>query len=462
MIFKPRDYQQDVIAAILRIPRVSVWADMGLGKTAATLTAIDILQLHGDLDKPALILAPLLVATKTWPAEVRKWNHLQHMVVRPIVGTAKQRAAVLLRSADVYTMNYENLAWLLAHLGDKWPFGMVVCDESSKLKGFRSRQGTVNAKALGSVAHLPIVKRWVNLTGTPSANGLHNLWGQQWFVDAGAALGATYSAFTARWFQTEWNGYGVKPLPGAMEQITERLAPTTISLQAKDYLDIPQTIVADIPVHLPPPVLEQYKKFEREMVLEIGDDTDISAVNAAAKTVKCLQFANGAVYSETELNAYIEFHNAKIHALAALHDSIGKKPLLVVYNFAHDLERLLAAFPKGKKLNRDTLDKWNSGEIEMLFIHPKSAGHGLNLQDGGHHICFFAQDWDLELYQQVVERLGAVRQKQSGYDRPVFVYHLLAEGTLDADVVERRVTKRTVQQTLRDRIEKIRLDKNSC
>lgn len=446
--FELREYQKGIVRAILEKLRINIWADMGLGKTLPTLTAISILQLHGDLKRPVLIIAPKLVAKKTWPPEARKWPHLRHLKIISISGSPKDRQAALLRTADIYTINYENLAWLIHVCKDRWPFGMVVCDESTKLKGFRLRQGTFNAQQLSRIAFNARTERWVNLTGTPSANGLEHLWGQQWFIDGGAALGRTYTDYINRWFTTDYTGFKKIPIEGADKIIAERLSSTTITLKAKDYLELGDTVVTNIVVPLEASVIKLYKKFEKEMFLELNG-FQIDAVNAAAKTIKCLQIASGAIYSDKQINAYEIVHDAKIKALEELHEGIGGKPMLVAYSFQHDLDRLLKAFPLGRKLTSKNLDEWNAGRIPLLFLHPASAGHGLNLQHGGHHICFFSQDWNLELYSQAVERIGAARQKQSGYARPVFVYHLVADGTIEQAVVMRRVGKQTVQDALR-------------
>ncbi|MDN0008056.1 DEAD/DEAH box helicase [Providencia stuartii] len=450
--FTPRPYQDLILSHEIDIKRSNVWAGMGMGKTVATLTALEDLFMAGSETQPALVLAPLRVASSTWPDEAVKWNHLRNIDVQPIIGTAKERiAAIKNTNASVFTINYDNLVWLVEIFGEHWPFGTIIADESTRLKSFRLRKGGKRAAALAKVAHKH-VHRWVNLTGTPSPNGLIDLWGQAWFVDQGQRLGRTYSAFTSRWFNNiqfpgqQWSK--LEPWPFAQEQMQDALRDVTISLDAADWFDIEEPIHNIIKLELPTKARKQYQEMEKEMFLELEHE-GIEALNAAAKTVKCLQIASGAIYTDDSKN-WVELHDAKIQALESIISESGGMPILVAYHWKHDLERLLKAFPKGKNLDADpqTLRDWNAGKIPILFAHPASAGHGLNLQDGGNILVFFSHWWDLEQHEQIIERIGPTRQIQAGYNRPVFIHHLIAAATMDEVVMERRNSKREIQDLL--------------
>ena len=448
--FTPRPYQNVIIDHILNTPRCAVWAGMGLGKTVATLTALQILKVvEGGT---ALVLAPLRVAASTWMDEVAKWAHLR-LTVSAVVGSAAERKAALAVDADVYTINYDNLPWLVEYLGDEWPFSVIVADESTRLKSFRLRQGGVRARALGQVAHIEGT-RFIELTGTPSPNGLTDLWGQAWFLDKGIRLGRSFGAFTSRWFQTiqvgaDRHAVRLDPLPFASEQIQERLRDVCLSLDAKDWLDISEPVVNVIKVDLPHKARVLYRKMEEEMLLALDTGEEVEAFNAASKTIKCLQLANGAIYTD-EHGGWQEVHNAKLQALESVINEAAGAPVLVAYHFKSDLARLKKAFPQGRVLDKDpqTIKDWNAGKVPVLFAHPASAGHGLNLQDGGNILCFFGHWWNLEEYQQIVERIGPTRQAQAGHDRPVFIHHIIAAGTVDELVIERRESKRSVQDLL--------------
>jgi SNF2 family DNA or RNA helicase len=435
-------------------PRSGIWAGMGMGKTVATLTALDILELVEP--GPTLVLAPLRVAASTWPDEAKKWNHLRNIEISAVVGTPDERRAALRRPASVYTTNYDNLVWLVEHYGDKWPFTKVVADESTRLKGFRLRQGGKRAQALARVAHTK-VKRFIELTGTPSPNGLQDLWGQAWFLDRGERLGRSFDAFKNRWFQAIPGGDGyqqIKPLPFAQVQIEDLLRDLCISLDARDYFDIAEPIVNVIRVDLPAKARRIYRDMEREMFMQIGEH-EVEAFTAAARTIKCLQLANGAAYVD-DAGTFTEVHDAKIQALDSVISEAAGMPVLVAYHFKSDLVRLKRAFPQGRHLdaNPQTITDWNAGKIPVLFAHPASAGHGLNLQDGGNILVMFGHWWDLEQYQQIIERIGPTRQAQAGHDRPVFIHHIVATDTVDEIVMARRDTKREVQDLLLDALKR--------
>lgn len=450
--FTPREYQHAIIDHVLNLQRGAVWAGMGMGKSVSTLTALDILEITEP--GPALVLAPLRVAASTWPDEAKKWAHLTNVEVSAVVGTPEERRAALRRPATIYATNYDNLPWLVEQLGDKWPFRKVVADESTKLKSFRLQQGGKRAHALGRVAHCK-VDRFIELTGTPSPNGLQDLWGQAWFLDKGVRLGRSFEAFKSRWFQSiqvgsDRHATRLDPLPFAQEQIEDRMRDLCLSLDARDYFDISEPIVNVIRVELPAKARRLYKDMEREMFLALECGTEVEAFNAASKTIKCLQLANGAIYTDDTCSAFADIHDAKLQALEDVIEEAAGMPVLVAYHFKSDLARLQRAFPKGRALDKDpqTIRDWNAGKIPLLFAHPASAGHGLNLQDGGNILAFFGHWWDLEQYQQIIERIGPTRQAQAGHDRPVFIHHIVATDTMDELVMARRESKREVQDLL--------------
>ena len=455
MIYTPRPYQQIIIDHIVDNPRCAVWAGMGLGKTISTLTAIDALDIVEP--GPVLVLAPLRVAATTWPDEIRKWDHLDWITVSPIIGTATERKAAILKKAKVYTTNYENLPWLLEQVGVHWPWKTVIADESTRLKGFRLRQGGKRARALAKVAFSKI-ERFVELTGTPSPNGLIDLWGQVWYLDKGQRLGNSYQAFQDRWFRqvrygSDAHEMRLEPYPHAQAEIQERLKDLCVSLDAADHFDLDDPIVNVIRVKLPPKAEKLYRQMEEEMFVALDSGDEIEAFGAASKTIKCLQLANGALYTES---GFEPIHDEKLDALEDILEEAAGMPVLVAYHFKSDLARLQKRFPKARVLDKNpqTIRDWNAGKIPMLFAHPQSAGHGLNLQDGGNIIAFFGHWWNLEEYQQIIERIGPTRQAQAGHKRPVFIHQIIAAGTVDEIVMKRRETKREVQDLLMEAMKK--------
>lgn len=451
--FTPRPYGALITNHILDVPRCGVWAGMGMGKTVSTLNALDILELVEP--GPTLVCAPLRVAQSTWPDEAAKWDHLRNLDVTPIVGDVKARERAALRafdfSASVFTINYENLPWLvdlLERWKKSWPFRKIAADESTKLKGFRLRQGTQRARALGRVAHKHAA-HFVELTGTPSPNGLQDLWGQAWYLDQGQRLGRTFDAFRQRWFRPSYDGYGIEPLPFAQDQIEDAMRDLCLSLDARDWFDLKEPVVNTIRIELPAKARRLYDDMEKAMFAQIGEH-EVEAFNAAAKTMKCLQLANGAAYVGEDSAQWIEVHDVKLQALDEIIEEAAGMPVLVAYHFKSDLARLLKAFPKGRQLDKDpqTLRDWNAGQIPVLFAHPASAGHGLNLQDGGNILVFFSVNWNLEEHQQIIERIGPTRQMQAGHDRAVFIHYILARDTVDEIVLTRIETKREVQDLL--------------
>lgn len=448
--FIPRAYQVPVIDKIITHPRCNVWLPMGMGKTASTLMAIDILKTSGLLSKPVLILAPLRVAQSTWPDEVEKWEQTKHLKLVSITGSEKHRFHAVNQQADIFTMNYENLTWLVAHWRKlkTWPYGMIVADESTKLKSFRTRQGGKRAKELSKVAFYS--KRFVNLTGTPSPNGVVDLWGQSWFLDAGARLGRSFSAFERRWFYTGYDGFSKHPHKHSQQEIESLLSDITISLKAEDYFDLEAPIETVVPIRLPHKARKAYDEMEKQFYTELAEEEEIEAANAAVKSQKLLQIANGAPYTNETRTAWHVLHSEKLYALENIIEEASGMPVLVAYHFKNDLERLLEKFPKARVLDKDpqTIKDWNAGKIPVMFAHPASAGHGLNLQDGGNILVFYSVNWNLENHQQIIERIGPVRQLQAGHNRPVYIYYILAENTMESVVLERLRTKADVQTAL--------------
>ena len=457
MEFRP--YQKDVIRHILKTPRCAVWAGMGTGKTSSVLFALEWMKKKGA--GKALVLAPLRVASMTWPDEAEKWGF--DLRVANVTGKDKKRE--LSKDADIYCTNYENLPWLINQLGDFWPFETIVTDESTRLKGFRVGGKSVRARLLAKRAFRS--KRFIELTGTPSPNGLIDLWGQFYFLDKGKRLGRSFSAFTHLFFdkiQMGADAFAVKyePRKDAQEKIQEAIKDICISINAADYFPLEEPIVSNVYVELPAKARAAYEDITREMLYELENGAEITAINAAGKTVKWLQIASGAIY-DADGNWHL-MHDEKIKALQSIVEEAAGMPVLVAYHWRADLERLKKAFPQGRELDKNpqTLKQWNAGEIPLLFAHPASAGHGLNLQDGGNILVFFSHWWNLEQYQQIVERIGPTRQAQAGHKRPVFIYHIIAKNTADEMAIKRRESKREVQDLLLDTISALRRPRGAC
>ena len=445
---KLRPYQTEMVKFIQETPRGLLWSFMGSGKSVSTLTAIDNLSLLEDV-YPVLVIAPKRVARSTWPAEIQKWSHLNHLRASVIEGSPKQRIAAVARDAEIFTINYEGLPWLVDHLDGEWPYRMIIADESTRLKGFRTRQGGKRARALGLVAFRS--ERFIGLSGTPVSQGIIDIWGQAYFVDRGARLGKSFTAFKDRWFRSirvGQNAFAVKlePYAHSQKEIEAKLADICLSLDARDHFDIAAPIVNTMRVTLPEDAYYQYQEMEQEMYVSLHD---VEAQNAASKTIKCLQMANGSLYIDDKGN-WEEIHDQKLEALDSIIEEAAGMPILVVYNFKSDLARLQKRYHQGKVMDQDpnTIIDWNAGKIPLLFLHPKSAGHGLNLQDGGNTLAFFSLDWNLEERLQVIERIGPVRQAQAGHNRPVFIHYIIADKTIDEVVLARVDEKRSVMESL--------------
>jgi SNF2 family DNA or RNA helicase len=444
-----RPYQEQMVDHLIANPRTNLFVPMGAGKTVSVLTALDMLSLTEDVF-PVLVVAPLRVARSTWPDEIQKWPHLRHLTVSVITGNIGERNKALDTDADILCINYDNLEWLAKACDGRWPFKTIVADEATRLKGFRTRQGTKRAKALARYAHA--TPRYIGLTGTPASNGLVDLWALAWFVDKGQRLGLTYKAFTDRWFQTIGTAAGfnlIKPLAHAQREIEDKLKDICLSIDLSQHIDMREPVVNTISVELPAKARKIYRDMEKEMFAELRKDKELTAFSAAAKTMKLLQISNGAVYTD-DTGSFEEIHDAKLDALESIIEEASGAPVLVAYHFKSDLARLQKRFRRGRVLDTDpkTIRDWNAGKIPVLFAHPASAGHGLNLQDGGNILAFFSLNWNLEERLQIIERIGPARQAQAGHDRPVFVHNIIAKGTIDELVLQRMEGKKEIVQLI--------------
>ena len=374
MEFKPHDYQAHCIQKIEEIPKVGLFLDMGLGKTVTTLTAIKDLKYNRFEVRKVLVIAPKKVAEGTWSKEKDKWDHTKMLRVSQVLGSQAKRIRALNTPADLYIINRENVVWLVDYYRNAWPFDMVVVDESSSFKSHKAKR----FKALASVGNM--ISRMVELTGTPSPNGLEDLWAQIYLLDGGERLGKRYTQFRERYFQPDRRGpdgmvYSYEAKPGTQESILEKISDICISMKAEDYLQLPDIIFHEIPVELDPKARKSYLELERKMVLELPEEEEqISVTSAAALSNKLLQLGNGAIYDEDR--QYHEIHNCKIEAFLELVESLQGKPVLVFYNFKHDRSRILKALEKSKLRVRELKttedeDDWNNGKIDVLLTHPQ-------------------------------------------------------------------------------------------
>ena len=458
MEFKPHAYQQHCINKIIEIKKLGLFLDMGLGKTVTTLTAVKELKYNRFLVRRVLVIAPKKVAEGTWTREAAKWGHTQMLRVSPVLGSQTKRIRALNTPADLYIINRENVCWLVDYYRNAWPFDMVVVDESSSFKSHSAKR----FKALASVGDR--IDRMVELTGTPSPNGLEDLWSQIFLLDGGERLGKRYTQFRERYFQPDKRGadgmvYSYEAKPGTEASILEKISDICISMKAEDYLQLPDITYHEIPVELDSKSLKAYCELEREMVLQLPeDDETISVTSAAALSNKLLQLANGALYGEDR--QVHEVHSCKVEAFLELIESLQGKPALVFYNYQHDRARILKALEKlglavrELKTTQDE-DDWNAGKIQVLLTHPASSAYGLNLQQGGNHVIWFGLTWNYELYTQANKRLHRQGQKEK-----VIIHHLVCSGTRDTDVMQALQRKDDVQswvmESLKARIRKIR------
>lgn len=456
------NYQLACVQHIINTPYCGVFLEMGLGKTVSTLTAINSLMYDYCEINSVLIIAPKRVAESVWQEETEKWDHLKHLTFSKIIGSQYQRREALKAKANIYIISRDNIAWLCAlYGGSKLPFDMIVVDELSSFKSYKSQR----FKALRATQ--PYFKRFVGLTGTPAPNGLIDLWPQIYLMDRGARLGKTITSYRNTFFRPgKSNGnvvYSYDLVSGSEELIHKRIEDICISMKAQDYLEMPFRTDNYIKLNLPKDLLDKYNEFEKEKILEMfqqkddeqeAEQVEINAVNAAALSNKLLQFANGAVYDE-DRNVH-EIHQIKLEALREIVESSNGQPVLVAWTFQHDRDRImeyLKAFkPRELKKPQDIID-WNEGRVQVMLAHPASAGHGLNLQAGGSIIVWYGQTWSLELYQQFNARLY-----RQGQQHHVIIHHLIMHKTHDEDVIAALKSKDKKQSSLMDSI-KAKIDK---
>lgn len=455
--FIPHKYQLTAINHVINVPKCGLFLDMGLGKTVSTLTAIKELKYNRFQVNKVLIIAPKKVAEGTWSKEKDKWNHTKDFRVSLVLGSQQKRIKALSVNADLYIINRENIPWLVDYLRNDWYFDTVVIDESSSFKNSRSKR----FKALKMV--LPKINRLIELTGTPSPNGVEDLWAQIYLLDQGTRLEKYITHFRAKYMEPNKRNrsqiFDYKIKDGVYDSIINKISDICISMKSEDYLELPDLSYNEIPVILNDKARRDYDKMERDFVLELeGAEDEITAVNAAALSNKLLQISNGAVYDSTGI--YTEVHDAKIEAFLELVERLQGKSLLVFYNFQHDRDRIKRALEKSGlvvkelKTTQDE-DDWNAGKIDILLTHPASAAYGLNLQEGGNHVCWFGLSWNLEHYQQANKRLHRQGQKEK-----VIIHHLVTQGTRDEDVMRALDNKAGVQeeimQSLKARIKKVK------
>ncbi len=449
MKYIPHEYQSYCIDYLLTHPAAGLFLKPGMGKTSIALTAADRLLYDYFAVSKVLVIAPLRVAEDTWSRESAKWNHLRHLRISRVLGSEKERRAALTVDADVYCINRENVDWLVKLYGLSWPFDLVIVDELSNFRNPSARR----FKALRKVR--PLIKYIWGLTGTPRPRSLLDLWAQIYLLDRGARLGKTMTEYKNRYFTPgRRNGYVIYewiPRPGAEEEIYSRISDLCISMDAKDHLTLPELVEVSRPVILSPEIREKYNQMERDAVLPLAGES-IDAGSAAAVNGKLLQIAGGAVYDDDHVAH--EIHAAKLDVLEDILEEANGEPVLVAYRYQHERDRIMARFPHAVQLkDSETIAAWNRGEIPLLLAHPAGAGHGLNLQDGGHIIVWFGPTYDLELNEQFNDRLYRQGQRET-----TSIIYLIAEGTVDEDAMRSLTTKEAGQAAMMKAI-KARLEK---
>lgn len=437
---------------------------MGIGKSSASLFAIDLMSLLGEIDVryPTLVVGPARVAKDTWTDERAKWTQFKHMEIISLDGPPEERLRKIKIPAHIYTISYELTPWLVAYWMEKWPYRVVIADELERLKGFREKShhekrkglGTdktgasgLRAHALSRVAH-NLVDRWINLGGTPAPAGLKDLWGSTWFLDRGERLGSTFGAFKNRWFRLKWSGTGIEPLPFAEKEIHAVLGDICLTIDPKDYYDLKDPLILPLKVKLPPKARAMYDKLEKEMFLKLESGTDVEALTQAGITNKCLQFANGALY--TTHPAWEEVHSAKIEALDSYRSEAAGNPFLIQTSFISDKPRIMSRLKGAVDISTSRgLAAFKSGDAQIGIAHPGSMGHGIDgLQHVTNRLVRFGHVWKLSETMQYLERIGPMRQFNAGYDRPVYVTDIIADDTLDENVLEAHASNRSTQDAL--------------
>lgn len=438
MKYFPHDYQRYATDFIINHPVSAVLLEMGLGKSVISLSAINELMLdYFDVSR-TLVIAPLRVANSTWPDEIKKWDHLKHLNYSVVIGSEKERLAALRKPAHIYLINRENVDWLITKSGIPWKFDMVVIDELSSFKSYQAKR----FRSLLKVR--PKIKRIVGLTGTPSSNGLMDLWAEFRLLDMGERLGRYITYYRQNFFIPDKRNqqmiFSYKPKDGAEKKIYSLISDITISMKSKDFLKMPECVMNEVIVTLSDKEQKLYDSLKQDMVLSL-EENEIDAINAAALSNKLLQMSNGAVYNDDKESLHI--HDRKLDALEDLIEGANGKPVLVVYWFKHDLERIKDRFDVREIKSAKDISDWNESEIPVALIHPASAGHGLNLQAGGSTLIWFGLTWSLELYQQTNARLY-----RQGQDSTVVIHHILTKGTIDEDVMKALKAKEKIQDAL--------------
>lgn len=438
MQYHPHDYQTYATNFILEHPVAAVLLEMGLGKSVCTLTAIHELMLNRFEVESVLVIAPLRVARDTWPAEIEKWDHLKGLTYSLVIGTEAERLAALNRPAHIYLINRENVDWLVTKSGVPFDFDMVIIDELSSFKSYSAKR----FKSLLKVR--PRIKRMVGLTGTPSSNGLMDLWAEFRILDMGQRLGRYITNYRNMFFVPDKRNqqmiFSYKQKPGAEKLIYQLISDITISMKSSDFLKMPECIINEVHVMLSEKERNSYEKMREDMVVSLGEE-EIDAVNAAALSGKLLQMANGAVYTEDK--EIVNLHERKLDALEDLIEGANGKPVLVAYWYNHDLQRIKERFKVHEIKTSQDIKDWNCGKIPVAVIHPASAGHGLNLQSGGSTLVWFGLTWSLELYQQTNARLH-----RQGQTETVVIHHIIAKDTIDEDVMKALRRKEKTQSDL--------------
>jgi len=438
MKYAPHNYQKFATDFIINHPVSAVLLEMGLGKSVISLSAINELMLdYFDVSR-TLVIAPLRVANSTWPDEIKKWDHLKHLNYSVVIGSEKERLDALKKPAHIYLINRENVDWLITKSGISWKFDMVVIDELSSFKSYQAKR----FKSLLKVR--PKIKRIVGLTGTPSSNGLMDLWAEFRLLDMGERLGRYITYYRQNFFVPDKRNqqmiFSYKPKDGAEKKIYSLISDITISMKSKDFLKMPECVMNEVIVTLSDKEQKLYDSLKQDMVLSL-EENEIDAINAAALSNKLLQMSNGAVYNDDKESLHI--HDRKLDALEDLIEGANGKPVLVAYWFKHDLEKIKDRFDVRKIKSAKDISDWNEGKIPVALIHPASAGHGLNLQAGGSTLIWFGLTWSLELYQQTNARLY-----RQGQDSTVVIHHILTKGTIDEDVMKALKAKEKIQDAL--------------
>lgn len=442
MKYSPHNYQIYSTNFILNNPISAIFLECGLGKSVISLTAINDLMLdYFDVSR-TLVIAPLRVANSTWPDEIKKWDHLKHLNYSVVIGSEKERLDALRKSAHIYLINRENVDWLITKSGVSWKFDMVVIDELSSFKSYQAKR----FKSLLKVR--PKIKRIVGLTGTPSSNGLMDLWAEFRLLDMGERLGRYITYYRQNFFVPDKRNqqmiFSYKPKEGSEKMIYSLISDITISMKSKDFLKMPECVMNEVVVSLSDKEQKLYDSLKQDMVLSL-EENEIDAINAAALSNKLLQMSNGAVYNDDKESLHI--HDRKLDALEDLIEGANGKPVLVAYWFKHDLERIKDRFDVREIKTAKDISDWNKGKIPVALIHPASAGHGLNLQAGGSTLIWFGLTWSLELYQQTNARLY-----RQGQDSTVVIHHILTKGTIDEDVMKVLKAKEKIQDALIDSV----------